>query len=304
MKKILVINYSQSGQLDEIIDNFLLPFDETLIDRIKIFPKTPFPFPWTAKTFFDAMPESVLEDKSELEPINFQSTDYDLIIVGYQPWYLSPSIPTTALFHNQKFLSLIKDKPVVTIIGARNMWLNSQERIKEFIHNAGGILVGNIPLIDKTNNTISAVTILDWMLSGKKKKYLKIFPLPGVSDADIKSAKVFGEIVWRAFKDKSFNDIQKEIIKTGLIHIGTDVLFIEMRGKKIFLKFAALIKKKGITPEKRCFYVNLFKYYLLIVMFFVAPIVILVYNLLIRPFQNASIEQKKLYFCNIKRKEN
>ncbi|MFH0865724.1 MAG: hypothetical protein V1904_05990 [Bacteroidota bacterium] len=303
MKKILVINYSQSGQLDEIIDNFLLPFEAALIDRIKIFPKKPYPFPWTSKEFFNTMPESVLEEKNELVPINFQSTDYDLVIVGYQPWYLSPSIPTTSLFHNEKFLLLLKDKPVVTIIGARNMWLNSQERIKEFIHNAGGSLVGNIPLIDKTNNTISAITILDWMLSGKKKRYLKIFPLPGISEKDIKSANVFGEIVFRAFSEKSYIGLQKKILDTGLIRIGTDVLFIELRGKKIFLKFASLIKRKGTTAGKRTFYVKLFKYYLLIAMFFVAPVVLPIYYLFVRPFQIASIKRKKQYFCGVKRKE-
>lgn len=303
MKKILVINYSQSGQLDEIIDNFLIPFDESLIDRIKIFPQKPFPFPWTGKEFFDAMPESVLEEKTELEPINFQSADYDLIIVGYQPWYLSPSIPATALFNNQKFLSLLKDKPVVTIIGARNMWLNSQERIKEFINNAGGSLVSNIPLIDRNNNIISAFTILHWMLSGVKKRYLKIFPYPGISEKDVKGASLFGEIVYNTFKEKFYDGLQKKILDTKLISIGTDILFIELRAKKIFLKFAKLIKKKGTTKKKRAFYVRLFKYYLFIALFIIAPIVLIIYNIFIRPFQNASLKQKKQYFCDIKRKE-
>ncbi len=234
MKKILVINYSQSGQLDEIIDNFMLPFDESLIDRIRIFPEKPFPFPWTGKDFFDAMPESVLEEKSELEPINFQSTNYDLIIVGYQPWYLSPSIPTTALFNNQKFLPLLKGKPVVTIIGSRNMWLNSQETIKYHIYKASGHLVANIPLIDRNNNIISAFTILHWMLSGEKKRYLKFFPYPGISDKDIKESSLFGEIVFNAFKEKSYDDLQKKILDTKQIRIGTDILFIELRAKKYF----------------------------------------------------------------------
>jgi hypothetical protein len=303
MKNILVINYSQSGQLDEIIDNFLLPFDASQIDRIKIFPKKPFPFPWTTKEFFDSMPESVMEEKSELEPINFQSSEYDLIIVGYQPWYLSPSIPTTALFSNEKFLSLLKNKPVITIIGSRNMWLNSQEIIKEHIHKAGGVLVANIPLIDRHNNFISAYSILQWMITGVKKRYHGIFPWPGVSEKDIKGSNIFGEIVCKAYENRTYEDLQQKILETGKIHIGTDILFIELKAKKIFFKFTALIKKKGITPEKRAFYVRLFKYYLVIALFFVAPIVFSIYTITFRPIMYFSNKRKKQYFCGIKRKE-
>ena len=34
--KILAINYSQSGQLDDILTNFLEPIENCEIDRIKI----------------------------------------------------------------------------------------------------------------------------------------------------------------------------------------------------------------------------------------------------------------------------
>ncbi|MBL3656262.1 hypothetical protein [Fulvivirga sediminis] len=56
MKNILVISYSQSGQLDSILDNFLLPFKGVNIERVKVKPQDDFPFPWTSPAFFDAMP--------------------------------------------------------------------------------------------------------------------------------------------------------------------------------------------------------------------------------------------------------
>ena len=56
--KILVVSYSQSGQLDEITNNFIQPLKNVEIDRISYSPKSPFPFPWTSESFFDAMPES------------------------------------------------------------------------------------------------------------------------------------------------------------------------------------------------------------------------------------------------------
>ena len=101
MKKILAINFSQTGQLDNIINKFLEPFCNEDIDRINIQSEKPFPFPWNPEEFFDIMPETVLESPILINPINFKYEKYDLIILGHQPWFLSPSMPTTALFKNQ-----------------------------------------------------------------------------------------------------------------------------------------------------------------------------------------------------------
>ena len=97
MKKILVISYSQSGQLKQIVDNFLIPFHDVELDNLVIKPKNPFPFPWDMKSFFDVMPESVLEETIEIETPIFKHEKYDLILFAYQPWYLSPSLPATII---------------------------------------------------------------------------------------------------------------------------------------------------------------------------------------------------------------
>ena len=85
MKKVLVITYSQSGQLDEIVGNILKPFgDDVEIFYEKLIPVPDYPFPWTDLTFWDAMPESVRMIPSDLEPLSIDYTnDYDS--PNYQP---------------------------------------------------------------------------------------------------------------------------------------------------------------------------------------------------------------------------
>ena len=92
MKKVLVITYSQSGQLDEIVGNIIKPlYDEVEMFYEKLKPIPDYPFPWTDMTFWDAMPESVRMIPSELEPLNIDvSKTYDLIILGYPIWFFSP----------------------------------------------------------------------------------------------------------------------------------------------------------------------------------------------------------------------
>lgn len=182
------------------------------------------------------------------------------------------------------------------------MWLNSQESIKKLIADAGGKLVGNIPLMDRVSNLVSAVTILHWMLTGRKDRKWGIFPKPGVSDEDIAGAGRFGSIVRKAFDRGEYAGLQKEIMATDLISIPTDILFIEGRAKKLFRIWANLIKTKGTTPAKRKRLVGFFKYYLLVALFMVAPVVVTLYRLLIAPFASGAIKKKKEYFCGVETK--
>ncbi len=298
MKQILVISYSQSGQLSDLLSN-LVSTIKGEIEVISVQPKTKFSFPWISHEFFNVMPETVLEKEIELNEIMFKRENYDLIIFGYQPWFLSPSLPATALLKNDKFKKIINNTPIVTVIGARNMWLNSQESVKYLIKDAGGVLVGNIPFVDRSPNLLSAVSILHWMLTGKKERKFGIFPLPGISNKDILEASLFGEIIQKSLENNSLEELQKEVLSSNRVNINTNILFIESRAKKIFKIWANQIIKKGSTPRKRRIWVNLFNYYLLIALFVFAPIVLLVFNVLIRPFTQNRITKNKAYFYSI-----
>ena len=88
MKRILVIYYTQSGQLKEIADNFVAPFQKkgVEVDFYQIEMETPFPFPWTNESFFGAFPESFLEIPQPIKPVStaIMSKEYDLIVLAYQ----------------------------------------------------------------------------------------------------------------------------------------------------------------------------------------------------------------------------
>jgi hypothetical protein len=293
-KNILIIYFSQSGQLTEIVDNFAQPFESAgvYIEKIALKLKKPFPFPWTSDTFFDAMPESVLGIPVELEPIEYKRPSYDLVVLAYQPWFLSPSIPTSSILKDTHFRNILQQTPVVTLIGARNMWLNAQEKMKKQLAETGAELVGNIALIDQHNNHLSAVSILYWMLTGKKERYLNIFPKPGVSDADIKHASVFGETVFSHLQAGNWIGLQDSLILQKAVEIKSNLMFIEQRAGKLFSIWANLIYgKKNRKP-----WVTGFKYYLLIALFIVAPIVVSINEVLFKPFLKKQINKKKKYY--------
>ncbi len=290
-KKVLAVYYTQSGQLKQILDNFTAPFVRAgmLVETVSIQPKNDFPFPWTTPTFFDAMPESVMGIPTEIEPFQCKEPSYDLVIFAYQPWFLSPSIPANSLLLHPSFQAIIKNTPVITLIGARNMWISAQERVKATLKSAGAHLVGNTVLIDRNHNLISVVTIFHWMLSGRKDRYKNIFPYPGVSDKDIRDVENFGRTAATHLAENKLTSLQDAFIAEKAVEVHYNLLFIEERGSKLFKIWAKIILRK----KNRARWLVLFKYYLLIALFVVAPIILTVFSILFKPFLSRSIKRKK-----------
>lgn len=297
-KKILAVYFTQSGQLGDIIDHFTKPlesFPDTVVEKVRIYPAKPFPFPWTSPLFFDAMPESVDGVPTALEPFTFKEAQYDLIILGYQPWFLSPSIPASSLLQHPSFKQLLKNTPVITISGCRNMWINAQEKVKKLLKEAGANLVGNIALVDRHNNYISLVTILYWMLTGKKDRKWGLFPKPGVSDEDIVNSAIFGETVKMHLQKNEWNVLQIRLQEQHAINVKYSLMFIERKAGRIFTIWSKIINK----TKKRSALLVAFKYYLLIALCIAAPIILLVDAIFFKPFLGRRIKKQKEYYAGV-----
>ena len=296
-KKILAIYYTQSGQMGDIMDTFTRPLVEAgaAVETALIRPVADYNFPWTGKRFFSVMPSCVLGIPEQLKPLGLREKAYDLIILGYQPWFLSPSIPSNSLLQSEEFKTLLKDTPVVTISAARNMWLNAFTRVRNMLKDAGANLVGNIALIDKHPNPVSFVTIFYWMLSGKKERYLNIFPKPGVSEEDIDHTREFGKIVAKFLEKDRWDGMQDELLKQKAVEINYKLMFIEARAKPIFAIWAKFIaKRKNRTP-----WLAAFKYYLFIALFLGAPILLTLDAVFLKPFSSKRIKTKKLNYLQV-----
>ena len=274
MKRILVVYYTQSGQLKEIIDSVLSPLTEVTIDFLPIDTAEPFPFPWTGEAFFGAFPESYLQIPQPLKPFHLAHTDYDLVILGYQVWYLSPSIPFNSFLQSEAGKQLLQGKPVITVSGTRNMWVMAQQKVKKLLTNCGAHLVGNIALTDRHHNHISVITIVQWLFSGdKNKRYLGVFPKAGVADKDIQGASVYGTLITSHLQTGDYTGLQQEIVAHGGVHYKRFLLSAEKKGNRLFGIWAKMI----YGSKKRKFLLKCFRIYLYIAIWVLMPIVWLLY---------------------------
>ncbi|MDF2381643.1 hypothetical protein JMG10_09225 [Nostoc ellipsosporum NOK] len=296
-KKVLAVYFTQTGQLGQIIDRFTAPLEAAgaSVEKLVIQPAKKFPFPWTSPAFFGAMPDCVLLKPAELEPFTLRESQYDLIIIGYQPWFLSPSIPANSFLQHPAFLAVARNTPVVTISGCRNMWINAQEKIKQLLAKAGARLVGNIALVDKHNNYVSLVTIIHWMFSGRRDKKWGIFPRPGVADEDIANSAIFGETVSTHLADGNWDGLQPRLVEQKAIQIKYHLMFFEGKGARFFPIWANLInKKKNKGP-----WVTGFKYYLLFALLIMGPLMLLFDTLFFRWFKLNRIKKQKQYYSGV-----
>lgn len=296
-KKVLAVYFTQSGQMKDIVDTFTAPMAEAgaTVEKVQIKPLTNYDFPWTGKRFFSVMPSCVLGIPEPIEPLKLKEAEYDLVVLGYQPWFLSPSIPTNSLLQNDEFKALIKDTPVVTISAARNMWINAYVRVRNMLKERGAKHVGNVALRDRHPNPVSFVTIFYWMLSGKKERYLNIFPTPGVSDEDIAQTAEFGKTVVENLRTGQWDDLQEKLIKQKAVEINYKLMFIEARAKPIFAAWAKIIaKRKNRTP-----WLSAFKYYLFIALFLGAPVLLTLDAVFLKPFSGKRIKRTKLKYLQV-----
>jgi hypothetical protein len=296
-KKVLAVFYSQSGQLEQILDHFTQPLIQAgaTVEKRRIYPEQAYPFPWTGKSFFSVMPDCVLQVPGKLQPFQFNETKYDLIILGYQAWFLSPSIPSNTLMFDPKFREIAKDTPVITITGARNMWISAMEKIKPVLKNMGARLVGNIALVDRHHNFVSFVTIFYWMFKAKKERLLNIFPVPGVSEQDILNTKNLGTTAIPYLEKENWQGFQEEMVKQGAVPVKYALMFIESKARKIFKVWAGIISKR----KKRDAWLVAFKYYLLIALFIAAPIILTVDAIFFKPFLSGRIKRQKQYYSGL-----
>jgi hypothetical protein len=305
MQKVLVIYFTQSGQLNQAVKATLAPLencDDVTIHYEQIKPKTPFPFPWSYVQFFDAFPESVHGIPCELEAFSFDASEnFDLVIIAYQPWFLSVSIPINSFLQTAEAKKLLKNKNVITVLACRNMWLNAQEKMKMQLRNLEANLVGNITYVDKSANLISLITVLAFALGGVKDKYLGIFPKYGVSDEELDTrAPKLGEVILKHLQTNNYDNQQQELIDLGAINIKPNLMIMEGRGKVLFPLYANYISKKGTSGSvQRKTRVRIFGIVLPTAILILSPIITLL-SRLIPLIMNTKFRKEIEYYSNNK----
>lgn len=251
-RRILVIQYSQTGQLQRVVDAVTGPLHQPGIslDSVVVQPQQPFPFPWPLLRFFSIFPETVAMRPIPLQPLPALSPGYDLVIIAYQVWFLSPSLPISSWLQSDQAKLLLADTPVMTLCACRGMWLMAQEKVKKLIAAAGGQLIDNAVLTDSCGSAFSFLATPLWMFTGKRQPW-RWLPAAGVADGAIADARRFGE----AMRERLLADSAplRTPMLSGLraVTIHDQLIASEKVGQRSFALWGKLLTALGPAESRR-----------------------------------------------------
>lgn len=298
VKRILVLSYSQTGQLAEITQSIVAPLQQCSHFTVHIEtlrPVAPYPFPWRFFSFLDAFPESAQMVAPSLHPLSLTGDeDFDLVILPYQVWFLAPSLPITAFLKHPLAKKLLAGKPVVTVIACRNMWMLAQEKMRSLLTTCGARLLDNVALVDPSPTMTTLFTTPLWLLSGKRD-FLPGLPAAGVDAASIKAASRFGCALCDALQNDE--ECGTAPLLTGLKAANSDpsLLFSEKAATRSFYLWGKLLRAVGEPGQlRRRPFLMMYVVFLITLILTIVPLSLLIQAVL-RPFLQrkfAALKQK------------
>lgn len=301
MKRVLVIQYSQSGQLHEVMRCFCAPLaesDQITLQVETLRPAVRYPFPWPFFRFFDTFPEAVYLDAPELEPLSIDPDErFDLVILGYQVWFLSPSLPVTGFLKSETARRLLRDTPVVTVIACRDMWLMAQEQVKQLLAACAARLVGNVALVDEAGSVGSFLATPLWVMTGRKgPRWGGLIPRAGVQDAQIRDCRRFGERIREVLGAGGSMD-GSLLRNLGAVTVNERLISAERLGRRSFLLWGGLLRRlgrQGAVARKPA--LVLYVLFLATLLLTVVPAGVLL-KALVAPLRRRQIAAEKAYFA-------
>lgn len=299
MKRVLIITYSQSGQLTKIVKSFTTTLRENKNIKVvweELMPIKPYPFPWPFFKFLDVFPESVLMDAPGMKPFSFDPNNkFDLVILSYQVWYLSPSLPITGFLKSPE-ARVMKKTPVITVIGCRDMWLTAQEKVKKCLEQIGAKLIDNVVFVDQEKKIATFITTPRWLWTGKKEGFWKIFPPAGVSKKDIKDAGRFGKAIVNALESGEIDKGLSILKGLGAVKVDPNNIRFEQVAHRIFLIWGKILRTVGKQGQiRRLPFLILFILFLSGMILISFPFTI-IFNIFVNPLRKEEIAKKVEYF--------
>jgi len=300
MRQVLIVHFSQTGQLDKLAQSVcapLLQHADIQLDFLALQPAQPYPFPWPFLDFFRIFPETVLMRPQPLLPLAVDTSKrYDLVILAYQVWFLSPSQPMSAFLASPEAAQLLKGTPVVTLIGCRNMWLMAQEKIKTRLGELGARLVDNIALTDACGTAASFLATPLWLFTGRQKPYSWV-PRAGIAEAEITAASRFGEAMAQRLTLNERPIEQPMLAGLGAVRIDEKLIASEKVGNRSFQLWSRLLVALGPQQSRRrAAGLLVYIVFLLCLIVTVVPLSALLKKLL-APLLKERTQREKAYFA-------
>lgn len=221
------------------------PFEQRgdFVHRECLKPVQDYPFPWRSPIrFFEVLPECLLGPPPAMQPVSFDpAARFDLILLVYQVWFLSPSLPVQG-FLKSPSADILKDRPVVTVSVSRNMWQSASERMKELLHQFGAHHIDNVVVTHQGPPWATFITTPRALLWGKTEPFWGIFPAAGLGDREFDRVRRIAKVLRERWDRRSESGTASLLQNTGAVPINERYMIPEAIGWYLFMAWAFVLK--------------------------------------------------------------
>ena len=248
MTRILVLYYSQSGDVARVVESLTKPFEgadiECTVEEIR--PEIEYPYPWkSVGRFFDPLPECILGPAPAIHPFEFDvDARFDLVILAYQAWFLSPSLPVQGFLASDA-ARVLRNRKVMTVSVSRNMWQSASERMKGLLSAAGAIHIDNVVVTHQGPPWATFVSVPRALLWGKRDSLWGIFPPAGIDEGSLAKVARFGEAIVERLSEL-VDPAQGSLLRgLGAVEVNRRYMIPELVGSYGFRMWAHVIRALG-----------------------------------------------------------
>lgn len=245
-ERVLIVYYSQSGDVEQVLKALATPLRRPQFELVweKLRPTIEYPWPWRSpRRFFDVMPETVMGLPPKIVSPTFDAEErFDLVILGYSVWYLSPSLPIQS-FLRSSHASVLRDTRVITVSVSRKMWLQASESVKRTLADLGATHIDNVAVTHQGPPWATLVTTTRALLSGKRDRLFGIFPLPGVAETELSRVERLGAAIAERFDDIA--PPASLLRGLGAVDVNERYVIPELLGRYCFQGWAWVLHRLG-----------------------------------------------------------
>ena len=208
MKYVLVVYYSQSGEVRRAVESLMRPLmgaEDFDVQIVELQPRVPFPFPWRRITaFFGVMPDTVLAGHGPNLSLSLisgpESRSANLVVLAYPVWFLMPAPPV------QRFLAddarrLVQQTPVVALCVCRGMWYHAALTVKRALQQLPCPRLLHIVVTHQGPQWATLLSVPRQLLFGSQRRLLPGLPPPGIATTDFSRLTNIGESLRNALRD-------------------------------------------------------------------------------------------------------
>lgn len=245
--RVWVIYYSQTGDTASVARAISEPFQEAghLVELEAIRLEHDYPYPWRSPwRFFSVLPECLLGPApSTSEPLLKDPETVDLIILVYQVWFLSPSLPIQG-FLASPCAQQLRGRKIITVSVSRNMWISASERMKQLLQVLGVIHLDQIAVTHQGPPWATFITTPRALLFGRREAFW-CFPPAGIDQQSLDRVRHLSRLACELWMSRTPSDNAPLLAGAGAVDINRRYLIPETIGWYLFTAWAHVLKWLG-----------------------------------------------------------